>query len=111
MVSRVYTSSFRFYFGMITLGMSITDLIRQLNVEELAIPSNFTYGKAIYQRNAVKLIECSPTEIEAWVGGLTGSVIEGGGSRRRTAFFIKGGDLKWHCAVIRRIIRSFASTV
>ncbi len=64
----------------------------------MAIPSNVTYGKAIYERRAVEIIDESDREVEAWAGGLDGSVKKGGGSRRRVQLALKKGGLWWHCA-------------
>jgi uncharacterized Zn finger protein len=37
-------------------------------------------------------------EVTAWVGGLKGSVAEGGGQRRRARLFVRRGALAWTCA-------------
>jgi len=66
-------------------------------IEEHAIPSNISYGKAIHARSAVKIIEKSSTRVEAWVGGLTGKVAEGGGSKRRLVFTATKAGLRWKC--------------
>jgi uncharacterized Zn finger protein len=75
----------------------ISKLLSKEFVEKHAIPSNIVYGSAIYNRNAVEVIESSDTRIEAWVGGLDGAVIEGGGSRRRVEFIASEDGLRWHC--------------
>lgn len=67
-------------------------------IHALALPSNLRYGTAIYQRGAVELIASSPTSVEAWVGGLNGTVAEGGGARRRTRLISTPDGLSWHCS-------------
>ncbi len=62
-----------------------------------AIPSNIKYGKAIADRGAVQIIESTDERVEAWVGGLDGAVIEGGGSRRRVVLTASDGELQWRC--------------
>ncbi|MEI7653482.1 MAG: hypothetical protein WCJ70_04400 [bacterium] len=62
-----------------------------------AIPSNIAYGRAISDRGAVQIIESTDVRVEAWVGGLDGAVIEGGGSRRRVVLTASDGELQWHC--------------
>jgi uncharacterized Zn finger protein len=66
-------------------------------IEKNAIPSNVRYGTAIYNRGAVQFIENEDGHIEAWVGGLNGSVAEGGGSKRRVRFSLSNEGLKWNC--------------
>ena len=66
-------------------------------VEELARPSNIRYGTAIYERGGVEIIHRSATTVEAKVGGLDGSVAEGGSQRRTTRMDLKGGKLIWRC--------------
>ena len=77
----------------------LKNLLTQKLIEQLAIPSNLKYGRAIYKRGGVELIEHSSTEIEGWVGGLNGSMAEGGSQCRRTKLYTtpKAG-LGWHCA-------------
>jgi hypothetical protein len=77
---------------------TIADLVREVELKQLALPSNIRYGEAIYSRGAVEFIEFTNSVIEAWVGGLEGAVIEGGGSRRRTKFSLNKGELGWHCS-------------
>lgn len=67
-------------------------------IQNLASPANFRYGNAIHDRGGVEFIEREPTHIFAWVGGLKGTVVEGGSQRRRTQLFITDNDLKWQCA-------------
>jgi uncharacterized Zn finger protein len=66
-------------------------------INKLCIPSNFKYGSAIYSRGAVEIINQDPNQVEAWVGGLDGTVAQGAGTRRRTTFTITDGRLSWHC--------------
>lgn len=66
-------------------------------MEENTLPSNFTYGTAIYNRGGVVFIERKNDTIEAWAGGLDGTVREGAGSRRRVTFTTEEGVLHWHC--------------
>ena len=77
--------------------MKIKKLLSEEFIEKNAIPSNINYGRAIYNRDAVKLIESSDARVEAWVGGLDGGVAEGGGSRRRVEFTALKTGLEWHC--------------
>lgn len=77
--------------------LSLIELLSQNFIEENAIKSNIVYGTAIYNRNAVKFIDATDTEAEAWVGGLDGAVIEGGGSKRRVQFISSKDGLKWNC--------------
>lgn len=67
-------------------------------IESLALPANLRYGQAIYKRGAVEFISSKSTEVEAWVGGLDGTVTEGGGQRRKTQLFSTPKGLQWHCA-------------
>lgn len=80
------------------LSKSLVQHLRLMSPESLARPSDFRYGKAIFQRGGVEFIEHSATRVEAWVGGLEGSVVEGGSQRRRTQLFTERGELAWHCA-------------
>jgi uncharacterized Zn finger protein len=76
---------------------SITRLVSQDFIEKHATPSNIVYGKAIYNRDAVQVLESSDVRAEAWVGGLDGKVIEGGGSKRKVEFVALKSGLKWNC--------------
>lgn len=78
--------------------MTLKQLINNSDLRELALPSNITYGTAIYERGAVEVINQSDRHIEAWAGGLDGSVKEGGGSRRRVKLMVEKGELHWHCS-------------
>ncbi|MGB4076251.1 MAG: hypothetical protein WBK28_00920 [Minisyncoccia bacterium] len=78
----------------------MSTLRKRLNsfvLKDLATPSNITYGTAINRRGAIEIIEEKNEAVEAWAGGLTGSVIEGGGSRRRVRLLLDDGKLNWHC--------------
>lgn len=68
------------------------------NIEDLSLPSNFKYGQAVYRRGAVQIIQSDPLLVEAWVGGLDGTVAEGAGSRRRVQLYVAQSRLAWHCA-------------
>jgi len=76
---------------------TLAELLNPQDIKRLSLPSNFKYGKAIYSRGAVEFISSSPLEAEAWVGGLDGTVKEGGGSRRRTLLRAAPEGLAWHC--------------
>jgi uncharacterized Zn finger protein len=76
----------------------IASLLDNAFIKDNARPSDTRYGQAIHDRGGVELIEDNPTQIEAWVGGLDGSVAEGGSQRRRTQLWAEGGRLAWHCA-------------
>ena len=69
---------------MKTRPKPLADLISPNDIGRLALPSNLRYGQAIYKRGGVELIEFTPLKVEGWVGGLNGSVAEGGSQRRRT---------------------------
>jgi uncharacterized Zn finger protein len=77
--------------------MTLAAYLTNGKVKELALPSNFKYGSSIFRRGAVKFIDTNKSSVEAWVGGLDGTVAEGGGSRRRTTLSMKDGDLSWRC--------------
>jgi uncharacterized Zn finger protein len=66
-------------------------------IRELARPSNVRYGSAIHARGGVEFTLRAKTKIEAWVGGLRGSVAEGGSQRRRTQLRVTAKGLAWHC--------------
>lgn len=76
---------------------SVKELVSPEIIQKLALPSNLRYGQAIYERGAVEFIEYGPSIVEAWVGGLDGSVAEGGSQRRRTQLIATPGGLTWHC--------------
>ncbi len=75
----------------------VTDLIGQMDIGSMALPSNIRYGTAIYRRGAVEFIEETPLRVEAWAGGLDGSMGEGGGTRRRVELVATPDGLQWHC--------------
>jgi hypothetical protein len=66
-------------------------------IDQNTIKSNRVYGTAIFERGGVEIIVDEKTRIEAWVGGLDGKVIEGGGSRRRVEFVQTDTGIKWNC--------------
>jgi hypothetical protein len=76
---------------------NLAELLNLEIIKQLALPSNLKYGEAIFNRQAVEFIRNEPLEVEAWIGGLDGKVIEGGGSRRRTQLYVAQGGLAWHC--------------
>ncbi len=78
-------------------SLTIAKLLSGNFIEKHAISSNIRYGKAIYERNAIELIESSDVQVEAWVGGLDGVVVDGGGSKRRVEFIALKTGLKWNC--------------
>jgi uncharacterized Zn finger protein len=77
--------------------MMLQQSVKHIDLNGLAIPSNIAYGTAIYERGAVEVISQSDKQIEAWAGGLDGSVKAGGGSRRRVQLMTAGTELHWHC--------------
>jgi uncharacterized Zn finger protein len=77
--------------------MNFQQHLATVDISSLAIPSNIMYGSAIYQRGAVELITQDDVGVEAWAGGLKGSVREGGGSRRRVQLRLEDAKLWWHC--------------
>jgi uncharacterized Zn finger protein len=79
------------------MNLRLNQLLDESKIRQQALPSNLNYGTAIYERGAVELISQDVSQVEAWVGGLDGTVKEGGGSRRRTQLSVKDGKLAWHC--------------
>ena len=77
---------------------SIAGLLSLEIITRLARPADFRYGQAIHDRQGVKLITCELLIVEAWVGGLDGSLAEGGSQRRRTRLTAAPEGLAWHCA-------------
>jgi hypothetical protein len=61
------------------------------------IKSNRVYGMAIFERGGVKIIRYEEHEVEAWVGGLDGKMVEGGGSKRRVTFSFNEYSVTWSC--------------
>ena len=80
------------------MSKSVKELLDELDLTELAIHSNIAYGTEIFKRNAVEFINIYNDEIEAWSGGLDGTVREGGGSRRHVWIYAKDNALNWHCS-------------
>src|SRR5262245_32564811 len=80
------------------MAKSLKDVLGNDAIQRHALPANLKYGSAIYRRGAVEIIDQNESYAEAWVGGLDGTVKEGGGSRRRTQLFVKDNQLGWHCA-------------
>ena len=76
---------------------NLAELLNLELIQQLSLPSNFKYGEAIFSRHAVEFIRKEPLAVEAWVGGLDGTVAEGGGSRRRTQLRATPEGLAWHC--------------
>ncbi len=77
--------------------VKIEDFLTKEFIEKNSLPSNLVYGTAIHRRNAVTFIEQRADMVEAWAGGLDGTVREGAGSRRRVTFTIQEGALHWNC--------------
>jgi hypothetical protein len=75
---------------------SVAELVGHGEIERLALPSNLRYGRAIYRRG-VELTELGRLKISGWVGGLPGSVREGGSQRRHVELTSSARGLKWHC--------------
>lgn len=79
-------------------SVSLLHLLGPNVIERLALPSNIRYGTAIVTRGGVEFISRDSTAVEAWVGGLDGTVAEGAGQRRRTTLRLGPEGLEWHCA-------------
>ena len=77
---------------------TLARLLTPAEIERRATPANLRYGQAIQRRGGVEFIERAPRKVVAWVGGLEGSVAEGGSQRRRTRLSATAAGLKWHCA-------------
>jgi uncharacterized Zn finger protein len=75
----------------------LASLLSHDKLKELARPSNYRYGRAIYERGGVEIIDKKSDTVEAWVGGLDGSMAEGGSQRRRTRFTATPKGLTWTC--------------
>ena len=76
---------------------TVRALLSEAVIRDLALPSNLRYGTAIFERDGVQIISEASNEVVAWVGGLSGSVAEGGSQRRRTRIYIGPKGLGWHC--------------
>ena len=79
-------------------GISIAALLGPGEIERLALPSNVKYGTAIFSRGGVEFIRVDDETAEAWVGGLSGTILEGAGQRRRTILTASANGLEWTCA-------------
>ena len=77
---------------------SVAALLPGGTIESLALPSNIRYGTAIFTRGGVQFITVESAVIEAWVGGLDGTIAEGAGQRRRTTLTAGPDGLEWQCA-------------
>jgi len=77
---------------------SVAELVGTAEIERLALPSNLRYGQAIYRRGGVEFTQLGRLKVEGWVGGLAGTVTEGGSQRRRVRLVSSPRGLKWHCA-------------
>jgi len=80
------------------VSKSVLQLLKEASIEDLAIPSNIGYGKEIFKRDGVEIIANTSTEVEAWVGGLSGDSKSGGGTRRHVWFYSKQSQFSWHCS-------------
>ena len=85
-------------YNEIMKATKLTEAIAKVEIENLALPSNIAYGAEIARRGAVEIISISDSEVEAWAGGLTGTVKEGGGSRRHVWLTLKNGEITHHCS-------------
>jgi len=94
----IFSSKTLYNVFMNHLHRTLTQHLRSVSIEDLARPSDFRYGKAIFERGGIELIKRSAQEAEAWVGGLEGTVVEGGSQLRRTRLFVKRGEIAWDCA-------------
>lgn len=83
---------------MKTQPPTLARLLTPAEIERNATPANLRYGRAIHRRGGVEFIERTPRQVIAWVGGLEGSVAEGGSQRRRTQLSSTAAGLRWHCA-------------
>ncbi|MGN6674747.1 MAG: hypothetical protein ACTHMA_15710 [Thermomicrobiales bacterium] len=80
------------------MNQPLLDCLSPERIDQLARRADVRYGQAIYARGGVEIIIATPARVEGWVGGLTGSVAEGGGQRRCTQLFVTPQGLAWHCA-------------
>ncbi len=80
------------------MGKTVKQLLNDISIENLAIPSNFKYGTKIFAREGVEIISNTDDKVEAWVGGLSGDSISGGGARRHVWFYSKHSQFSWHCS-------------
>ena len=89
---------FERYNAIMEQAPTLRDVLSLDVLPTLALPANVRYGTAIYNRGAIEFITSIPTSVDAWVGGLEGTVAEGGGSRRRTQLTSTPAGLTWHCS-------------
>ncbi len=78
------------------MAVNIRKLIT-MDLVQTALPSNQTYGTAIYNRGGVEIARQTSDSIEGWAGGLDGTIRGGAGQRRRVTFTLEEGRLRWHC--------------
>lgn len=76
---------------------ALEEYFKITDLSALAIPSNVVYGTPIFERGAVEIIKSADNAVEAWSGGLDGSLKQGAGSRRRVQLWLDGDGLHWHC--------------
>lgn len=81
-----------------SMSKSVLQLLKDTSIEALSIPSNIAYGKEIFNRGGVEIILSTNTEVEAWVGGLSGDSKNGGGMRRHVWFYAMQSQFSWHCS-------------
>jgi len=77
---------------------SLDQILSDKTITDLALASNRRYGTAIFKRNGVEFISRKRDKVEAWIGGLDGTVADGAGSRRRTQLVLSSEGLAWHCS-------------
>jgi len=80
------------------MSKPIVEILRGVDLIGLALPSNLRYGHAIFERGGVEITRQAQSYVEGWVGGLDGTVTEGGGQRRRVKLSSTPKGLAWHCA-------------
>lgn len=80
------------------MGKTFKQLLGDISIEKLAIPSNIEYGANIFKRGGIEIISKIDNQVEAWVGGLSGDSKSGGGARRHVWFYSKHSQLSWHCS-------------
>ena len=76
---------------------AIRRALASIELADIALPSNLTYGSAIARRGGVEMVAEEGSELEAWAGGLDGGARDGGGGRRRVRMWIDDGELAWRC--------------
>ncbi len=80
------------------MSNSVVAILKNVSLKNLALSSNLNYGNAIYERGAVELVKMNGNEIEAWAGGLRGSVKSGGGAKRHVWLWVIDEKLVSHCS-------------